>query len=228
MQTNEIKYEILSSSSNGNCIIFNKFLAIDMGVSYKQVKPYLKELKIILLTHVHSDHFCKATIKKIAYNKPTMKWVCGEWLVDNLVKLNVPKQNIYVVKSNKTYEFGAFTLIPLETYHDVRNMSYRVNFKPTTLYYATDTSKLDYLECLKGLDYYFIEANYSEEELENRIKIKEELGEFAYEDRVKYTHLSKEKANSFLIEMMGNNSKFVYCHQHIIKEKEMEERKNDN
>jgi hypothetical protein len=152
-----------------------------------------------------------------------MKWVCGEWLVDNLVKLNVPKRNIYIIESNKTYDLGAIRITPIETKHDVRNMSYKVDFKPTTLYYATDTSELDYLECLKGLDYYFIEANYSEEELENRIKMKEELGEFVYEDRVRHTHLSKEQANSFLIEMMGNNSKFVYCHQH----KNKEELKND-
>ena len=213
-------FEILGSSSDGNCLVFNKYLAIDMGITYKQIKPYLKELKVVLLTHIHSDHFYKSTIKRIAYEKPTMKWVCGEWLVDDLVKLNVPKQNIYVVQSTKTYDLGAFMLTPIETYHDVRNMSYKVDFKPITIYYATDTNKLDYLECLKGLDYYFVEENYSEKELENRIEEKESRGEFAYEKRVKETHLSAEEVNSFLIEMMGSNSKFVYCHQHREKENE--------
>ena len=212
----ELNYNVISSSSNGNAIIFNDYLMIDCGVPYTKIKPYIRELKVILLTHLwlHSDHFCKSTIKKIAFEKPTMKWVCGEWLVDDLVKLKVPKQNIYVVKHNKAYDFGAFNLIPLETYHDVRNMSYRVDFKPITIYYATDTNRLDYHVCLKHLDYYFVEENYSEKELENRIKEKEQLGEFAYEKRVKETHLSAEEVNSFLIEMMGDNSKFVYCHQH--------------
>lgn len=225
---NELDFEVLSSSSDGNCIVFKKYLAIDMGIPYKQIKPYLKELKVILLTHIHSDHFCKSTIKKIAFEKPTMKWVCGEWLVDDLVKLKVPKQNIYVVKNNKAYDFGAFNLIPLETYHDVRNMSYRVDFKPITIYYATDTNRLDYHVCLKHLDYYFVEENYSEKELENRIREKEQLGEFAYERRVKETHLSAEEVNSFLIEMMGDNSKFVYCHQHKERKEEngREEREN--
>lgn len=216
----DFNYEILHSGSDGNCIVFNKYLAIDMGIPYKQIKPYLKELKVILLTHIHSDHFCKSTIRKIAFEKPTMKWVCGEWLVDDLVKLDVPKQNIYVVKHNKAYNFGAFTLIALETHHDVRNMSYRIDFMPITLYYATDTYKLDYYTCLKHLDYYFVEENYSEKELENRIEEKEARGEYAYERRVRETHLSAEEVNSFLIEMMGSNSKFVYCHQHKDEERE--------
>jgi len=49
-----IDYEILNSGSNGNCLIVNKYMAIDMGVTYKKVKPYLKEFKVILLTHIHS------------------------------------------------------------------------------------------------------------------------------------------------------------------------------
>lgn len=48
----ELKYNILKSGSSGNCIIFNDYLAIDMGISYKQIKPYLKGLKVICLTHL--------------------------------------------------------------------------------------------------------------------------------------------------------------------------------
>lgn len=210
----ELQFKILSSSSDGNCLIFNKYMAIDMGITFKQLKPYLKNLKVILLTHCHSDHFNKTTIKKLAFEKPTLKWVCREWLVNDLVNLKVPKKNIYVLKDKKTYDLGLFEVTPIETYHDVPNTSYKVNFKPITMYYATDTSKLNYLDCLKGLDYYFVENNYSNEELEQRIKKKEETGEFAYEYRVKETHMAAEEVNSFLIEMMTKDSKFVYCHQH--------------
>lgn len=212
------EYNIIGSSSKGNCLIFNKYIAIDMGVSYKQIKQYLKDLKVILLTHIHSDHFCKSTIKKISFERPTIKFVCGEWLVEELVRLGVLKKNIFIVQHNKAYDFGAFTLIPLETYHDVRNMSYRVDFLPTTIYYATDTSKLDYFECLRNLDYYFVEKNYDEEEIDKRIEGKKLNGEYVYETRVKNSHLSNEETNKFLEEMMGDNSKFVYCHQHIEKE----------
>lgn len=218
MQTNNFDYNIVGSSSKGNCLIFNKYLVIDIGVSYKQIEKYLKDLKIILLTHIHSDHFCKTTIKKIAFEKPTIKWVCGEWLVKELVDLGVLKKNIFIVKHNKAYNFGLFNLIPLETYHDVRNMSYRIDFMPTTIYYATDTSKLDYHICLKKLDYYFVEKNYDNEEIDKRIEEKKINGEYIYEIRVKNSHLSSEEVNNFLEEMMGDNSKVVYCHQHINKE----------
>lgn len=214
------EYKILSSSSAGNCIIFNKYMAIDMGVTFNKVKPYLKDLKVILLTHVHFDHFNKTCIKKIGYEKPTIKFICGEWLVEDLVKLGVLKKNIFIVKHEKTYDFGAFRLIALETYHDVRNMSYMIDFKPITIYYATDTCKLDYYDCLKKLDYYFVEKNYDEEEINKRIEEKTLNGEYIYETRVKNSHLSNEETNKFLEEMMGENSKFIYCHQHQLKEKE--------
>ena len=42
----ELEYNILESGSNGNCLLLKKYMAIDMGISFKQIKPYLKELKI--------------------------------------------------------------------------------------------------------------------------------------------------------------------------------------
>lgn len=47
-------YEIVSSSSKGNCIIVNEYLALDMGVSYKKIKPYLDKIKIIFISHEHT------------------------------------------------------------------------------------------------------------------------------------------------------------------------------
>ena len=34
----EMEYEILASGSDGNCIIVNNLIAIDMGISYKKLK----------------------------------------------------------------------------------------------------------------------------------------------------------------------------------------------
>ncbi len=61
---------------------------------------------------------------------------------------------------------------------------------------------------------YLIEANYSEDEIQERIKTKQENGEFCYEWRAKQTHLSHEKASEFLLENMGKNSEYVFLHQH--------------
>lgn len=45
---------IISSNSLGNCYIYNKELMVDVGVAFSKIKPYLKDIKAILLTHRHS------------------------------------------------------------------------------------------------------------------------------------------------------------------------------
>lgn len=146
-------------------------------------------------------------------------WVCGKWMVNDLVKLGVNKSKIIVVNNMRLYDFGKFRLRPIYTYHDVENTSYLVDLKPITLYYATDTYKLDYHDCLHGINYYFVENNYSQEEIQKRIEEKELNGEYVYEKRVLNSHMSAEDVNSFLIEMMTDDSQFVYCHQHKDKSK---------
>ena len=138
-------------------------------------------------------------------------------MVEELVKLNVSKKNIYVLEDRKTYDLGLFTIKPIETYHDVPNTSYLVDFKPYTLYYATDTCKLPNDKCLKGLNMYCIEANYKQETLERHIKEcqenNDEENKLFYLNRVKRTHLSYEMANDFLIRNMGSESQFIYVHE---------------
>lgn len=46
--------DIISSSSAGNCYIYNQDLMIDIGVSYIKVKSYNQKIKYILLSHTHS------------------------------------------------------------------------------------------------------------------------------------------------------------------------------
>lgn len=49
-----MEYEIIESGSTGNFIIINKSIGIDMGISYKKINNIVKDLKLILLTHVHT------------------------------------------------------------------------------------------------------------------------------------------------------------------------------
>ena len=49
-----MEYEIISSSSKGNCVIIENKIAIDMGIPFSKIKPYIEELKGVLLTHIHS------------------------------------------------------------------------------------------------------------------------------------------------------------------------------
>ena len=85
------------------------------------------------------------------------------------------------------------------------------------MYYATDTCELPNDECLKGLNYYFIEANYNEELLEEHInqalESEDSENKLFYLNRVKSTHLSSKQAVDFLLENMSDTSKYIYLHK---------------
>lgn len=211
-----MNYNIISSCSKGNATVIRDIILIDCGVSFKQLNEVYKNLKIVLLTHIHKDHFNKSTIKKLAQERPTLRFACCGWLFDELIKCGVSRKNIDVLEIGKKYDYKLFKIIPIKLYHDVQQCGYRVLFEDYKVIYATDTSKLDGISA-KNYDLYLIEANYTKEEMEERIRIKQEQYKYVYEFRAKENHLSKEKADEFLLENMGENSKYIYMHQHIDK-----------
>lgn len=203
-----MNYKILNSGSDGNCTIINDIIAIDMGVSYKRLASHVKDLQLVLLTHIHGDHFNKATIKRLAQDRPTLRFGCCKWLVQDLIDCGVNKRNIDVYDIGTTYNYKLFKLIPVKLYHDVPNCGYRLFMSNEKLIYATDTYTLDGIKAV-GYDYYLIEGNYQdEEELSSRA-----INSY-YESRVKRTHLSKEYATNWLLENMGLNSVYEWMHEH--------------
>ena len=46
--------EVLKTGSTGNCVILNDNIAVDMGVTFKLLEPYVRDLNLVFLTHVHS------------------------------------------------------------------------------------------------------------------------------------------------------------------------------
>lgn len=203
-----MKYKIINSGSDGNGLIVEETILIDCGVTFKSLKDYYKKIKIVLLTHIHKDHFNKSTIKRLAYERPTLRFGCCEWLVKDLVDCGVSKKNIDVYKIGKIYSYKDFKVIPITLYHDVPQCGYKLKINGNKLIYATDTNRIDHITA-KKYDYYFIEGNYeNEDELHRRAENK------YYESRVKDTHLSKVQATEWLIKNMGNNSKYIFMHEH--------------
>ena len=211
----------IASSSDGNCYIYNQDLMIDCGVPFSKIKPYYKDIKLLLLTHIHSDHFNKATIKRLGKLRPTLKFVCCKWLVNDLLECGIKKKDIIVLGLDHNYFFGKYLITPFYAKHDVDNCGYKIIITKTgyKIFHATDINSLANIEA-KDYNLYCLEANYDEEELKTRLQQKEDNGEYAYEHRVLETHLSKQECNRFLIENMGNNSECVYLHEHIDIKKE--------
>lgn len=207
-----MKYKILATGSNGNCTVIENKIAIDMGVTYKAILPFVKELKLVCLTHIHSDHLNKTTIKKLAKERPMLRFACGEFLKEELELLGV--KNIDIMKVGKKYDYGVFKVAPVGLYHDVENYGWRLYLGDEKAIYCTDTKSLDGIVA-KDYDLYLIEANYCEEGLKKRIEEKQKSGEYIYEYYVPERHLSKQQADNFICENIGVKGVFVYMHQHI-------------
>lgn len=211
---NDISIEIIASGSTGNATLINNDILLDCGVPFKKIKPYYKNIKLVFISHVHGDHFNKTTIKKLAEERPTLRFAIGDYLVKDLVDCGVSKKNIDIIKNDKIYDYNLFKISPFVLYHDSPNMGIKIKIGTKKLIYATDTNRIDHIDA-KNYDFYFIEGNYeSEEELEQRKMAKLLKGEYYYEDRVKETHLSKVQATEWLMKNMGENSKYIFMHEH--------------
>lgn len=216
-----MKYKILGTGSSGNCIIINDNIMLDCGLPYKKIKSYLKNIKLIFISHRHTDHLLPTTIRQIAYNYPTIKFVFNaedieilSILVDNGIQL----KNIYDIVQNIWFDFGICKIKLEELYHDVLNSACHLDINGKKVLYVTDTARVDHIEA-KNYDLYLIEANYhSREEIEQRIKEAQEKGEFTHLIRVLNTHLYEDDAIQWLKDNMGDNSEYQFIHQHIEKE----------
>lgn len=209
-----MNYKIISSCSTGNATIIRDIILIDCGVTFKRLEKYYKQLKIVLLTHIHSDHFKKETIRKLAQERPTLRFACCEWLLQPLLECGVLRKNIDVLQIGTRYDYKLFKIVPIKLYHDVQQCGYRVLFDNYKVIYMTDTRTVEGIVA-KNYDLYLVEGNYEEEELEQRIKQKQEEGLYYYESRVRNTHLSKGQATDFLLNNMGENSEYVFMHEHV-------------
>lgn len=208
-----MNYEIVGSSSKGNCIIVEDVLMLDCGVTYSKIKQYLPKVKLIFISHSHQDHLLPSTIKKIAYNYPTIKFLTGsKEVVEKLVECGVNKKNIYIVKEGIRYDLGLLKVRLVYLYHDVENYALKWQYKGKKGIYIVDTSKVDHIVA-QDYDLYLIENNYQKDLLQEHIDNCEDSNILRYLYRVPDTHLSSEQANTFLIENMGENSRYEYIHQ---------------
>lgn len=208
-----IPYTIISSGSTGNAVVINKYVLVDCGVSFKALQPYYRDLKIVLLTHIHSDHFQKGTIRLLAQERPMLRFACGRWLASALLECGVSKNNIDVLESNTIYNYGSCNIIQIPLVHDVPNCGYKIHFPIGKVIYATDTNNLNGITA-RNYDLYLIEANYEDVEIQAKIREKKEKGEFAYELNVLRNHLSKAKCDDFIYRNIGRSGEYVYMHCH--------------
>lgn len=218
-------YNIIATGSSGNAVLINDEILIDIGVPWAKLKPYAKQIKLVLLTHVHGDHFKPATVRALHRERPAVRFGCCEWMVEPLVDAGVSKRVIDVVSTNSNdpalmYK-GIAIVQPWPTPHNVPNCAWTISIQTgenwEDIFYATDLATLDGIEA-KNYTMYFLEANHSRAEIEARIAAKHAAGEFAYEEAAARNHMSREQAEDWLARNAGPNSKYILLHQHREKE----------
>ena len=212
-----MKYNILATGSSGNAVIIEDRTLIDIGVSYKVLKPYVRDLQLVLLTHVHSDHFKKSTVRKLAAERPTLRFGCCEWMVEPLVECGVAKKNIVLLDFDTGFAWNDNAAEPFPLFHDVPNCGWKVFIDDMKAAYATDTSKI--LTEAKNYDLYLVEANWEDAEVQERIEKKIIDGaEYIHEYKAMRNHLSEKDAIDWIVANAGPKSEYVLLHAHKGKE----------
>ena len=201
--------KVISSGSEGNAVIYNNAIMVDCGVSLKALQEVKRSLKIVLLTHKHSDHLKLRTLQRLQAERPTLRVACGDFLLEELPCI----KNIDVLQVGKIYDYGAFKVSPIKLYHDVPNFGWRI-FLPNgqKIFHATDTAHLEGITA-KGYDLYAIEHNYCEEYIQQAIEEAQAKGEYTHAYGNINTHLSIQQARAFIDANRKESSEVLELHK---------------
>ena len=201
--------KVISSGSEGNAVIYNNTIMVDCGVSLKALQEVKRSLKIVLLTHKHSDHLKIRTLQRLQAERPTLRVACGDFLLEELPCI----KNIDVLQVGKIYDYGAFKVSPVKLYHDVPNFGWRI-FLPNgqKIFHATDTVHLEGITA-KGYDLYAIEHNYCDEYIQQAIEEARANGEYTHAYGNINTHLSIQQARAFIEANRKESSEVLELHK---------------
>lgn len=201
-------YNIIATGSTGNAIIYYNTILVDCGIPFSYLKPYIHDIQIVLLTHVHKDHLNIQTLKRLAFERPALRIGCGVHLLEYLEGF----KNVDVYDVGKLYDYGNFRISPVRLYHDVTNFGYRLFFDGKKILHCTDTSHLKGISAY-NYDLYSLECNYDEETVFQIIKERESRGEFAHQRGAINSHLSEQQALDFYHKNKGEKSELIRLHE---------------
>lgn len=204
-----IQTQVINSGSEGNAVIYNNAIMVDCGVSFKALQEVKRSLKIVLLTHKHSDHLKIRTLQRLQAERPTLRVACGAFLLEELPCI----KNIDVLQVGKIYDYGAFKVSPIKLYHDVPNFGWRIFLNNgQKIFHATDTVHLEGITA-KGYDLYAIEHNYCEEYIQEAIEEARANGEYTHAYGNINTHLSIQQARAFIEKNRKESSEVLELHK---------------
>lgn len=201
-------YQVIATGSTGNAVLYHQAILVDIGVPFSALQPHLQKLRIVLLTHEHSDHINLATLRRLSAERPTLRIGCCEWMEQYTTGL----RNVDIYQPGRVYNYGAFQISPVKLYHDVPNCGYRIIAGQTKILHATDTAHLQGIEA-PGYDLYALEHNYDNEVVFEQIHEIESRGQFAYQKGAINSHLSEQQARDFIFKNRAPHSRVLRLHE---------------
>jgi phosphoribosyl 1,2-cyclic phosphodiesterase len=162
-----MQLKVIGSSSKGNAYVLDgtqESLVIEAGIKLIEVKRAigynLPKVAGCIISHAHNDHagyaleYANAGIKVLA--------------LQATLEAKGIQRNCMAVEQGKGYRAGGFTVYPFMLKHDVPCCGYVVCHEECgKLVFFTDTYACQH--SFNGVNHYLIEANYSDERLEENI-----------------------------------------------------------
>ena len=122
------------------------------------MKKHLYHIDTILITHKHSDHVNRITIRKIKKEFPRIK-ILGNDDVHREFGVN------HITYDDTPLTVKGIEYLPFYCYHDVKCQGFVWELDGHSIIYATDTAHLDFAPKNRKYDYLFIESNHDEKKL---------------------------------------------------------------
>ena len=222
----------IASGSSGNCICVgndNTHLLVDAGISGKRIEQGLNQIELktsemqgILITHEHSDHICGLGVLSRKYHIPiyaTSKTIEAIKMCSSLGKID---EDLFVpIRADENFRIKDITIEPMHTSHDaIDPVAYRMRYENKRIAIATDLGTYnDYtVECLKGMDLLFLEANHDVNMLQ--------VGPYPYSLKKRILgdrgHLSNELSGKLLCRLLHDRMQTVVL-GHLSKENNLPE-----
>lgn len=212
MEQNKVNKDIcnvISSGSHGNAVLYHEKILVDIGVNYKKIEPFKKTIQLVALTHGHcSDHLHIKTLKRLQFERPSLRICCGEFMLQYLDGL----RNIDIIELGNVYDYRDFSISAVKLYHDLPCYGYRIFKENHKTIHITDTSHVIGISAL-NYDLIAIEHNYNDETIYDSIARIEAKGGYAYQKGAINSHLSEQQARDFIFKNASPNSQIIRLHE---------------
>ena len=164
----------IASGSSGNCIYVGSqatHLLVDVGISGKKAEAGLnslgrscRDIDAIMITHEHSDHICGLGVLSRKYHIPIYATPKTIEVIRSISSLGKIEEELFIpIHADESFRIKDITINPMKISHDAADpVAYRFKYGKKKVAIATDMGTYnDYtIECLKGMDALFLEANH--------------------------------------------------------------------